>query len=362
MRPGRSCWIIQVMKRLALLPLTVLALAAGAAGATAPAKVKPAAGPIESLAMDGPRIAYDVRGDLSPGVRRCNKVYAWNVATGAVARVSGKGTCEADITSTGAGVRELAVAGPRVAWIVNQGGNSESSDELYTALLPKPKEHKLAGVVRVGGGESGEPYVGGWISGLTGSGALLAVNDWRTAKGGVLAAARLRMVTGSLRTITSGSQTLHARSTDGTRVAVLRDDGSVALYSKSGALLRRVRPSAPQEVALGGGYLAVLTKANTLEVYSASTGKRLFTRHPAKGAASLDVEGGLAVYLAPKPGGRALRTVHVVRLKTGKDTVLTTQASTIVGAQIEAPGVAYAVSTRGFKGAVVFVPMSRVLR
>lgn len=348
------------MKLLALIPVVALALAAGAAGAPAPAKVRPAAGPIESLAMDGPLIAYDVRGDLAPGVGRCNKVYAWNVAAGSVTTASGKGTCQADITSTGAGVAELAIAGSRVAWIVNQGGNSEKSDELYTALLPRPKERKLAAAVRTGGGDSGEPWVGGWVDGLAGSGSLLAVNHWRTAAGGVVDAARLRTITSGLRTLASGPQTLRVASTDGARIAVLRQDGSVALYSSSGALLRRVEPAAPEEVALGGGYLAVLTKANAIEVYSASTGKRLFTRHPAKGAASLDVEGGLAVYAAPKPGGQQLRTVHVLRLATGKDTVLTTQARTIVGVQVEAPGVAYAVYTAGYEGAVVFVPMKRV--
>ncbi|HSC51323.1 MAG TPA: hypothetical protein VLD16_13760 [Gaiellaceae bacterium] len=348
------------MKLFALIPVAALALAAGAAGAPAPAKVRPAAGPIESLAMDGSRIAYDVRGDLGPGVGRCNRVYAWNVAGGSLTTVSGKGTCQADITSTGAGVAELAVAGSRIAWIVNQGGNSEKSDELYTALLPRPKERRLAAVVRTGGGEYGEPWVGGWIDGLAGSGTLLAVNHWSTAAGGVVDAARLRTITSGLRTIASGPQTLRVGSTDGTRIAVLRQDGSVALYSKSGAFLRRVQPGAPQEVALGGGYLAVLTKASTIEVYSASTGKRLFTRHPAKGAASLDVEGGLAVYAAPKPGGTQLRTVHVLRLATGRDTVLTTQARGVVAVQIEPPGVAYAVHTPGYRGAVVFVPMKRV--
>jgi hypothetical protein len=275
--------------------------------------------------------------------------------------VSGKGTCQADITSTGAGVRELAVAGSRVAWIVNQGGNSEKDDYLYTALLPKPKERKLAYGLRVGGGAYDEPWVGGWIGGLTGAGAVLAVNQWTTTQGGVVDTARLRTIASGLHTIATGSQTLQAGSTDGKRIAVLRQDGSVALYSTSGKLLRRVQPSAPKEVALGGGYLAVLTKANTIEVYSASTGKRLFTRHPAKGATSLDVEGGIAVYAAPKAGGRQVRTVHVLRLKTGKDTVLTTQARGVLDVQIEAPGVAYAVYTTGYRGAVVFVPMNRVL-
>lgn len=349
------------MKLLALIPVAVLALAAGAAGAPPPATTRQAAGPIEALAMDGSRIAYDVQGNLAPGVGRCNKVYAWNVASGSLTTVSGKGTCEAENTSTGAGVRELAVAASRVAWIVNQGGNSEKDDYLYTALLPKPKERKLAYGLRVGGGAYDEPWVGAWIGGLTGSGAVLAVNQWTTAQGGVVDTARLRTIASGLRTIASGSQTLQAGSTDGKRIAVLRQDGSVALYSSSGKLLRRVQPSAPKEVALGGGYLGVLTKANTIEVYSASTGKRLFTRHPAKGAASLDIEGGIAVYAAPKAGGRQLRTVHVLRLKTGKDTVLTTQARGVVDVQIEAPGVAYAVYTTGYRGAVVFVPMNRVL-
>jgi hypothetical protein len=350
------------MKRIALIPLAALTLAAGASGAPAPTKVRQAAGPIESLAMGGARIAYDVHGDLAPGVGRCNKVYAWNVASGSLTRVSGKGTCEADITSTGSGVPELAVAGPRVAWIVNQGGNSEKDDNLYTALLPKPRERHLALGLRGGGGESGAPWVGGWIGGLAGSGSLLAVNQWNTAEGGVLATARLRTISSGMRTIASGPETLRVGSTDGARIAVLREDGSVALYSSAGKLLRQVRPSTPKQVALGGGYLAVLTKANTIEVYSASTGKRLFTRHPARGAASLDVEGGLAVYAAPKTGGSRLRTVHVLRLKSGKDTVLTTQANGVVAVQIEAPGVAYAVYTAGSRGAVVFVPTSRLPR
>ena len=38
--------------------------------------------------------------------------------------------------------REIAVAGTRLAWIVNEGGNTESSDVLYTASLPGPKERR----------------------------------------------------------------------------------------------------------------------------------------------------------------------------------------------------------------------------
>ena len=55
------------------------------------------------------------------------------------ALASGKATCGADSTSTGGGVTQIAVAGKRVAWIVNQGGNTESSDSLYTADAARPE-------------------------------------------------------------------------------------------------------------------------------------------------------------------------------------------------------------------------------
>jgi hypothetical protein len=65
--------------------------------------------------------------------------------------VSGKGTCGADSTSTGAGVRELAVAGPRVAWIVNLGGNTQSGDSLYTASLARSADLGRVAVLRPDG-------------------------------------------------------------------------------------------------------------------------------------------------------------------------------------------------------------------
>ena len=89
--------------------------------------------------------------------------------------MSGKRTYQADTTSTGYGVRELAIAGKRVAWIINQGGNSESDDYLCASSVVKPKERDLGQAMRSG------PYSsspGDWISGLVGSGSVIAVNRW----------------------------------------------------------------------------------------------------------------------------------------------------------------------------------------
>ena len=114
-----------------------------------------AAGHIEALALDGTRLAYDVAANGTK--QRCNAVFVWNVSRHTTTRVSGQQTCGADNTSTGAGVRELALAGSRVAWIVNQGGNSESGDYLYTTLVAHPGERVLASAFRTGD-VSGDPH------------------------------------------------------------------------------------------------------------------------------------------------------------------------------------------------------------
>src|SRR5262245_42692643 len=97
-----------------LLPVILLAtfvVALPARGADPVPRVKNTAGEIESIAMDGVRVAYAVTSDT------CTKVIVLNVRTRSAAVASGAKTCDADNSSTGAGVREIAVAGRRIAWI-----------------------------------------------------------------------------------------------------------------------------------------------------------------------------------------------------------------------------------------------------
>jgi len=306
-------------------------------------------GAVESLAMDGARVAFDVEGDLPKG--RCNRVRVWNVLNGAMATASGKGTCAADNSSTGAGVRQLAIAGTRLAWIVNVGGNSESDDYLYTASLPRPKEKSLAFARRVGivGGD----LAGDWIGGLAGNGRVLAVNQWRTGPKNIVTEGRLRTIGTGLHTIANGTDTIVARSTDGTKIAVLRPDGSVGLYSSSGSFLRQVTPSSAKEVALGGGYLVVLTKGASVEIYDAGTGVKIRSTRVARGAGSIDLEGSLLAY-------RAFRAVHVLRLKTLQDLIVARAGKSVAGVQLEPPGLAYAWTTATGVGKLAFVPKSRL--
>lgn len=328
--------------------LLVLAVPAGATPA-AVAHVKNTSGWIETIAMDGPRLAYAVEGGST-----CTKVFAWNVLSGSAARVSGPGTCQADSTSTGGGVTRIAVAGKRLAWIVNMGGNTESADALYTASVPTPKEKLVASVLR--SGDVDGTLTGGWLAGLVGGGDRIAVDQYTTNTAGAITKAALRRLDGELTTIAVGAGTLRAVSLDDHRIAVLRSDQKVALYdTETGRLLLTIAPSSAREVALRKDYVVVLTRTKTIEIFNARTGAPVRTLRVAAGAAMLDAHSGVAAYAVG-------RTVHVVRLADGKDAVLATAPRAISALAVEAPGIAYAYNTvRGTRdvGNLAFVPMRR---
>jgi hypothetical protein len=337
------------------LPLIAFFLFASAAATTTGPTYKAAGGRLNVVAMDGARVAYDIGNPVSPSGRG-NKVLVWNVLTGKTTKVSGRITDQADGTSTGRGVRELAIAGQRVAWIINQGGNTESDDYLYTSSLAKPTEKKLVSARRTG--EAMGVLKGSWIGGLVGSESLLAVNRWATDATGTVTTVGLSVIGPyNLTRIATDSSMLLAQSVDAGRIAVLRRDGSVGLYSASGSLLRAVTPPSVQQVALQGNNLVVLTKTRALAVYNATTGSLLKTL-PVQGRSpqNLDVQANVAIYAV----GREL---HVVQLKSGKDRVLATMSHGIKFAQIEAPGVAYGGNARQgtkYLGTLAYLPFARV--
>jgi hypothetical protein len=336
--------------RLLAVASVLFALTIPAAAAPGGARVKNTNGWIESLAMDGPRVGYAVRGGAS-----CTKVFVWNVRTQGGALVSGRGTCGADSTSTGGGVTEIAVAGTRLAWIVNQGGNTESSDMLYTASLPAPHEQQVATTFRTGNVDG--TLSGSWLRWLVGSADRIALNQFTTdASGSISTAALQRLNASSVRTIAAGRTTLRAVSLDQHRVAVLRPDQKVALYDiDSGRLLLTVAPTSAREVALRKDYAVVLTRMKTVEIFNARTGAPVRTLAVAAGASKLDVYAGVAAYSVG-------RVVHLLRLSDGKDAVLASAPRAIADLEIEAPGIVYAYNTvRGIKdvGNLAFVPMGK---
>jgi hypothetical protein len=334
--------------RLSALLLATLVVALPAQAASPAPRVKNTKGEIESLAMDGSRVAYATKSDT------CTKVVVWNVVTRTAAVASGPKTCDADNSSTGAGVRELAVAGTRLAWIVNQGGNSESNDYLYTATLGGARERLVASAFR--SGDVDGTLTGAWQNHLVGAGDRIALNRFTTDANGTITQASLQRLDAGLSTLALGVPSLYAASLDLHRIAVLRTDQKVAIYdTETRRLLLTITPSSVREIALRKDYLVVLTRTKTLEVYNSHTGALLRTWPVPAGASRLDVHSGIAVY-------SVWRTVYELRLTDGRGAPLATAPRAIDGLEIEAPGVVYAYNTfRRLQdvGNLAFVPLSQ---
>jgi hypothetical protein len=329
--------------------------AASAGGAGAGTGVKPVVknvnGWITALAFDGSRVAYATQA-FAP--TNCSKLFTWNPLTKAGALVSGpkSGSCGSD-TPTGKRIVAVALAGPRVAWIRNITGNTEADDFLYTRVLSTQKQ--LLAATRTG--DTSGILKGKWLGGLVGSGSVLAVNTWTTSSTGAVTSASLGSV-GLVKVtpVAKGAGTLTAESADTGRVAVLRSNASVAIYSAGGTLQRTITPPTVKAIALRKAYLVVLSKTRTLQVYNSHTGSFIRSWPVPAGATNLDVNQNIAVF-------SVWRKVYALQLTTGKLSLLATEKRAIVAAQIEAPGVLFAYNTlRGLReiGNLAFVPLSAV--
>jgi hypothetical protein len=337
------------------LPAALLLAVAGAVAITpisvgdVPGKirVKTTKRDIEAVGMDGPMVVYD----LHASGAGCNQVYVWNVNTNGGMIVSGGGTCDADNSSTGAGVVGIGVAGTRLAWIANSGGNTESDDDLYTSSVVAPKERHLLFAMRTGDVDQGM-LDGDWIRGVYGDRDLLAVSTWSTRRGTVSRGA-LRLV-GQARTTTiaRGDRAIVCVAVGGNRIATAPGDGTVRLYSASGRLLHTYPAGDARTAALTGERLIVAT-AGGLRVYGTGPLGRLLATWPTPAHTDLvDAEGDLAVYSL---GGR----VFALRISTGKTALLVSAPRRIVGLQIERAGVVYAYNTTA-GGRLVLTPTSHV--
>jgi hypothetical protein len=345
--------------------------AVGQSGGIPTRALKHATGPITALVMDGPRVVFSTDG---------NGVYLWNVQTG-TARV-----VKAPAASAFPLVQEVAIAGQRVAWITRRvaGNSMETDEDLYTTSIYGTAGRALAHAYRDWGPAGPDQttswqWDGDWISGLAGSGSLIAVSRWTTtpnenATVETISSARLNVISakaGRLQPIAAGEQSIVSHSVDSGRIVVLRSDGSVGFYSAAGALLKVITPSSAREIAAGGGTLVVLTKTKTLEAYNSRTGKLehkwpVQTRAPALQGGHLQAYGRLALYsVDPTHYSRDLR---IVDLTTGKSITLATRPrSASNDASVGRLGVVYALnnykSYGGYhpSGTLVFLSRARIL-
>ena len=321
--PSRRARTGIILAALAAVPATA---------ADAQPRVVRTTAPVDAVAMDGDLVAVHV----ARAGRRCDHPLLWNLRTRATPAVTGLGTC-IDLGSTG-GVGGLAVAGPRVAWIVRSGGNTESVDRLYTASEGAPRGRFVQRGRRFG--DVGGAMAGVWLSGLVGDGSFLGYNAYRTAIG---ATQDVRVTEGYLReirgrqgvTVARGATAIVAQSADEGRVATLDGRGGVTLLTRDGRLLRSFHPPLAEGVALRANRLAVVSSAGALELYDTDTGARVRRWPIARGVTHVDMHRGYAVY-------SVYRTVYALQLTSGRQVVVARLPRAVVGTAIEARGVVYA--------------------
>lgn len=360
----------------ALLSLAALLVLSAHAGAAKPHQnnVKQTAAPVWTLAMDGPRVAYASGG----------RIYAWNVLTGATSLV--KGNYSNATHSVNAA--ELAIVGTQVAWIKAQEfGNTELHQKLFTAPLGG-SAHILKSAF--GYRETDCGLGGPQMSGLVGSGNVLAVSTWKYNQNGTASSSeRLNRVTRTgLRAIATGSGTVVSVAAQGTHIAVvpLRSASmgpdycevtpatTVGVYSVGGTLLHQFETGPVIEVALSGNRLVTLTPAPApgLHVYDWTTGALVHT-WPVVGAATrggphqvghVQAYGRLILYSVFSKYAGGHETLRVLDTANGKDVAIATVKGfgDLRAWTIGSRGLVYVVN-HGHRplGSIVFVPMAKLL-
>ena len=366
MVPNRSGTMRAVA--IAALALSLLLSLPAAAGSTPAPRAIHIRGGVQTIAMDGSRLAY-VGSLVGVHGAGCDSIFVRDLANATSKRIS---------RCLPIGSITLAVAGRRVAWLDSFCSNEECDYDLWVASLPHPKPHLLESAMQQGDVGQGV-LTGPWIGNLVGSGNLLAVNRGTTDANGDVATSELDVIAPKrLHRIVSGPKANYAMAADSGRIAVLREDDTVGVYGASGKLLLEVKPSSVLQgenfdgnvVALQGDRLLVLTATRRLEVYDSRSGALVHSWPVRKGATNLAARAGVGVYAecpAYPVANCAAFKVHVVRLATGKGAVIG-KGKTFLPTRnvvIQRPGLVYVNAPvprlRQGPRTLIFIPLKRVL-
>jgi hypothetical protein len=293
-------------------------------------------GRIVSLAMDGPRVAI-AAADTS---RVCDRVLYWNVAWRPVQRISAPNgpTCVLKRHTT---ISRVAIGGFRAAWLRTSG-----SQRAIVAGSPKCQEWIVRRLVAGPGADT--------VTSVVGDGQTLAFAIERHERE-IRGTAEVAVISGRFRPIQIASRrgSPEQLAVDGTRVVVLWDDGRAEVRSVRGRFLQTLRVGHAVALALSAPLLVVL-RPGRLETYSLRTKTRVGSWKVRPDLRDLDVHYGVAVMHSD-------RAVVAFDLKTGRSSVLAETTGSIVGAQIEAAGVAYGYNA-GAHGIARFIPIAAVER
>lgn len=338
-------------------------------------------GPIEALALDGSRVAYDVgltrtTRDGRP-VTKGNRVLVRNLHTGKTTRMSARFTAgHADCCGDTGGF-QLAIAGSRVAWRFASLGNTSEDSYLLASALPKPKERLVTREGRVGAGcgaGAGNGLgvcAGEWLGGVVAAGDRILVSRWTTDDAGVVVDSGLYALHGArLLRIAGGTGRTRAVAADARRVALLRPDGTISLYSTAGTPLLVVTPALQAaNIALSGRNLVVLDGSGALALYDARTGslRKTFALRGKHVSTALAVQGTVAVYATAVRSGKHGRTtesaIRAIGLAGGRDRPLGRLGGPITLAAMNKSGLVYAGNGYGpasGQGTLAFLPFERI--
>jgi hypothetical protein len=371
-----------------------LVLAGVALAAPAPRLLRTST-PVSGLAMDGPNVA--VATAWARG--HCERVVAWNPLRPTLKALGRAGPCEE--TSTGRGILYQAVAGKRVAWITDGGGNAHDS-QLFVASLDRPQVTRRLAFTTYSIDSGDGTYVGH----LHGSGSLLVYATWTvcdtgdvgvkrcpgTPLPGQIVNAKLWRIEGTTgkKLIASADDELAPIAVAAGRILVARADGTLELRAADGRVLQTFAfDQPPLQAALGAKQLVVavrdtgtlpLPKAKLeFRVYDLATGALVRTLTPPADAqtaaaprCSFPTGSSATACLAPAARLRFQdadstrlayvlgSTVHLLRLSSGKDTAYVGGRGTVL-AQLAAPGLVYSYGTTGrTQGRVQFVPAAKL--
>jgi hypothetical protein len=319
---------------------------------------RPGTGTISELAADGGLTAIV----LNAKPRTCAGIESWQPARRQFSRLEHEGCGDNGVLYEPA--HGLAVAGPHVAWLEADGGNSLETS-VVTTMPGRPTPFSLAdeGADQDGvGDEAGEPVGGDGLLVFTVShrcrepasepggdcppgrnyGDLVHTTLWRLGGrarcGGKYGPRRCTLVAqadGALTVLAAGTGRIVARTDDGIR-----------LLTAAGKVVQDL-PVAATAAALSGNRLALRT-ADAVEVYDVVSGRRT-DRFPVPKTVTLeDLEGDILVTAAGQ-------TVTLRKLGNGQTATFETDGR--AKAALEKPGL-YLAGTRR----VTFTPMKQVLR
>ncbi len=335
-------------RRLPLLALALVLLAAPAAESAGGPKVIGTRGEVVSISADGGSVAIHAATKTS---RPCDAGSVWTPSTGNVVRFQDQG-CGPNASDRH--YDALTLAGARAVWTDYDYGNHAYCTGPYVATLAQPKPRSSATCPE-------EPDNEDMFWEYAGDGSLLVARSWFQCDyscGPDYSSTYQDEVT--LYTVGAGVKKLAGEKRDTALLDV--DAGRILLRDPSAKQLVVLDGTGKQVAALpvdarvarlSGATQVSVPSGTALRTYDVATGRLVKTCTMKTGAKLEDVENGLAVYLAGDE-------VHVLTIATSRDR-LVAKAKGLVRADLEPAGLFYAYNVPGGgskPGRVAFVSAS----